>query len=266
MALDLFSAFRRQAWSAATWAYSNLRLGQVVRPGLRILAYHSIGTPIGEDASGIFNMTPDRFKQQMRHLSDRYANQFAPLEIEALKQGTPGIMVTFDDGYRDNLTVAAPMLVELSIPFTVFVRTDAVSQRRAGFLGPEDVRELANLPGARIGSHSVTHSRLTDCDDLALARELSDSKDYLEDLLGSKIDLLAYPYGAVDRRVRDMAEDAGYRAGVTCRLDRNLPGRDSMLLSRVTIYADDDVDVFEQKLQGKWDWYRWRHADLSSGT
>ena len=265
MAFDLLSALRPQAWAAATWAYSKLRLGQVVRPGLRILAYHSIGTQIEEDAFGVFNMAPDRFQQQMRHLSSRYANQFMPLELGALTRGAPGIMVTFDDGYRDNLSVAAPLLAELGIPFTVFVRTDAVSQCRAGFLGPDDVRELAIMPGARIGSHSATHARLTDCDDLALARELSGSKAYLEDLLGIEIDLLAYPYGAVDRRVRDMAEKTGYRAGVTSRLDRNLPGRDPMLLSSVTIYAHDDIEIFEQKLQGKWDWYRWRHADPSCG-
>lgn len=264
MAVKLLSALRPPARRAATWAYSRLRFGACSRPGLRILAYHSIGTPIKEDISGIFNMAPGRFKQQMRHLSGQYANQFLPLEIEEVKRGAPGIMVTFDDGYRDSLSVVAPLHAELGIPFTVFVRTDSVSQRRAGFLGPNDVRELASMPGARIGSHSVTHPRLTDCDDLALARELCGSKAYLEDLLGKEIDLLAYPYGEVNRRVRDRAEEAGYRAGVTCRFDRNLPGRDPMLLSRVTIYAYDDLEMFEQKLQGKWDWYRWRHADPNS--
>jgi peptidoglycan/xylan/chitin deacetylase (PgdA/CDA1 family) len=202
----------------------------------------------------------------MRHLAHEYAGQFVPLDIGALKRVSTGIMVTFDDGYRDNLSIAAPLLVEFGIPFTVFVCTGAVAQRRAGFLGPDDVRELASLPGARIGSHSVMHARLTECDDRTLQEELSGSKIYLEDLLGSEVDALAYPYGAVNRRVRDLAERSGYRTGVTCRLDVNPPGRDRMLLCRTTIFADDEIAVFDQKLKGKCDWYRWRHADPTSGT
>lgn len=248
-----------------TWAYGNLRPGGFSRPGLRVLAYHAIGTPMEDDPRGTFNLEPGLFAAQMRHLRDQNAGRLLPLEVGALKREHPGIMVTFDDGYRDNLSVAAPILAELGIPFTVFVCTGAVAERRKGFLAPGDVRELSKVPGAGIGSHSVSHVRLTECDDGTLGRELADSKSYLEDLLGIRVGPLAYPYGAVDRRVRDAAERAGYSIGATCRFDRNLQDRDPLLLNRLTIYSGDTLASFEDKLQGKWDWYRWRHSDPAAG-
>ncbi len=66
--------------------------------------------------------------------------------------------------------------MELGIPFTVFVHTDAVVQGQKGFLSAAEVRELAGLPGVQIGSHSVTHARLTGCDDRRLREGLSGSK------------------------------------------------------------------------------------------
>jgi hypothetical protein len=266
MALAPFSAIRPWAWRAATWAYANLRFRGFSRPGLRILTYHSVGTPIEGDIDGVFNMAPEAFERHMRHLANCHAGKWVPLEVGTLKRELPGIIVTFDDGYMDNLSVAAPLLVELGIPFTVFVCTGAAGERRKGFLAPEDVRELSGLPGASIGSHTVSHHRLTQCADLILESELAGSKAYLEDLLGKEVDVLAYPFGAVDRRVRDEAEKAGYRIGVTCRFDLNAPLRDPLLLSRTTIYSGDDPVILEQKLQGKWDWYRWRHADPASDS
>ena len=258
---NLLSAIRWPALRAATWTYSRFRLDGSPRSGLRILMYHAIGTPIKGDVRGLYNMTPAGFEKQMRYLAVHYKDQIVPLDPLALKDDSLRIALTFDDGYRDNLSVAAPLLVELGIPFAVFVCTGAVAQRKAGFLGPTDVRELAGLAGVTIGSHSVDHPRLTECDDRRLNEELAGSKAYLEDLLGSEIDSLSYPHGDTNRRVRDMAENVGYHFGASSRFDVNPAGRDPLLLCRTDIWADDDLPTFEQKLRGDWDWNRWRSAD-----
>jgi peptidoglycan/xylan/chitin deacetylase (PgdA/CDA1 family) len=137
-----------------------------------------------------------------------------------------------------------------------------VSERKSGFLTPEDVCELASLPGATIGSHSVHHPHLSTCDDLKLKTELSESKAYLEDLLGNEITHLSYPHGSVNRRVRDMAENIGYRIGATSRFDINQSNRNPLLLCRSLIEADDTLAILEQKLQGDWDWNRWRSMNI----
>jgi peptidoglycan/xylan/chitin deacetylase (PgdA/CDA1 family) len=255
------SATRSPAYRAATWIYSQFRSGRLPRPGLRILMYHAVGASIEDPVGDRYNTTFPQFESQMRYLVEHYPSHLVPFDYRISNNDPLKIALTFDDGYRDNLTLAAPLLVELRIPFAVFVSTGAVAGRKAGFLGPEELRELASLPGAKIGAHSVSHALLTTCDAYKLHEELHGSKAYLEDLLGREVDSLAYPYGAVDRRVRDTAENLGYRSGVTTRFDINLPLRDPLLLCRTHIWSDDDTSVFEKKLRGDWDWLRWRHPD-----
>jgi len=258
MEFDFIASLRSRVLRTVTWTYSRFRLGANPHPGLRILMYHAISTPVEGDIRCLYNMSSARFKKHIHYLAKHYKDHLVPLDLTALKCDSSKIALTFDDGYQDNLSIAAPLLVELGIPFTVFVCTGAVAERKAGFLRPEDVREIASLPGARVGSHTVSHLRLTECDDRRLSEELVGSKAYLEDLLGNEVDLLSYPHGAVNSRVRDMAERAGYRIGASSRFDINQPGRDPLLLCRTDIWAGDDVPIFEQKLRGDWDWFRWR--------
>ena len=226
--------------------------------------YHAVGTAIRNDVRGLYNMSASRFEQHARLLVHGFGNRLVPLAPPALEGDSLRIAVTFDDGYRDNLTAAAPLLVELGVPFTVFVCTGAVADRRAGFLRPQDLRELAAFPGVVIGSHTVRHPRLTECDDRRLHAELADSKAYLEDLLGQSVDSVSYPHGAVDQRVRSAVQEAGYKLGASSRFDINLARRDPLLLCRTDIWARDDARVLEQKVRGDWDWMRWRAADPSS--
>ena len=257
----LWSAIRPPAYRAATWVYSRFRSDGNPRPGLRILMYHAIGTSIEDRGGDRYNTTFPRFERQMRYLAEHYPDRLVPFDCRISESNPLRIALTFDDGYRDNLTLAAPLLVELGIPFTVFVCTGTVGGRKEGFLRPEEVRELASLPGVKIGAHSISHPLLTTCDDHRLKQELHGSKTYLEDLLGREVDCLAYPFGAVNCRVRDMAEKEGYRFGACTRFDINRPSRDPLLLCRTHVWADDDASIFGQKLRGDWDWLRWRHRD-----
>jgi peptidoglycan/xylan/chitin deacetylase (PgdA/CDA1 family) len=91
--------------------------------------------------------------------------------------------------------------------------------------------------------------------------ELVSSKKYIEDLIGGPVTTMSYPFGAVDRRVRDAVKRAGYLLAVCSRFDINDASRDPLLLCRTEITGNDSVRVFKQKLHGDWDWYRWRRRD-----
>jgi peptidoglycan/xylan/chitin deacetylase (PgdA/CDA1 family) len=231
------------------------------RAGFRVLMYHAVGSPVHGDGLGIFSISPQRFCVHADLLAKMPGARMVPLEPLDLPQQTLRVAVTFDDGYRDNLHVAAPMLIERGIPFSVFVTTDFVRNGVQGFLNPEELKELAGLPSVSIGAHGRSHRPLTECDDRALADELAGSKHYLEDLLGRTVTALAYPHGAADLRVRDAAERAGYVLGVCSHFDINRHGRDPLMLCRCNILRDDSPRVLRQKLRGDWDWYRWRSSD-----
>lgn len=232
-----------------------------LRLGLRILMYHSVGHRAYGDDHGIFSISQQSFRQHIHRLVNIQSCQVVPLQPLNLPQQALHVAITFDDGYRDNLHIAAPILIEYGIPFTVFVSSDFIKNRTNGFLVPSELIELAGLPGVTIGAHGKTHRPLTACNDVELEAELCSSKHYIEDLLGRPVTAVAYPFGSANIRVRNKAEQVGYDLGVCTRFDLNMPDRDPFLLCRCNIERNDTARVFHQKVRGDWDWYCWRSPD-----
>jgi peptidoglycan/xylan/chitin deacetylase (PgdA/CDA1 family) len=235
--------------------------GAAVKPprrGLRVLTYHAVGLALERDPYGN-SISKERFAEHVRLLASLRVPwppaRFGPAGSE------PALCVTFDDGFRDTLTEAAPLLVETGIPFMLFATADFIRRGEAPYLDAGQLRALAALPGASIGSHGLTHKVLTTLSDADLAEELSASRRWLEDLLGRPVESLSYPHGAVDRRVRDAAEAAGYRLGATSRWGANEPERDPLLLCRTEVTAWDTAQDLRAKIDGHWDWYAIRHPD-----
>lgn len=234
------------------------------KAGLRILMYHSVGGEAYGDSLGNYTITPKKFAQHMDALRGLHGVSIVPFGLEAIGRAQANISISFDDGYLDNLHFAAPILIERGMPFTVFVSSRFVQDQHAGFLNPKDLRELAELPGVMIGAHGRTHVPLVGCDDLMLANELAGSKMYLEDIIGRPVSTMSYPYGAVDRRVRDAVSAAGYRIAACSHIGMNQAGCDPLLLARTTIFGQDSVSFFRRKLAGCWDWYGYLRRNSSA--
>lgn len=246
------------ALQAISEGVSLARMPFAARQGLRLLTYHTVGSLAYGDYLGLNTISVERFREHLDVLADMATVPLLPLEMP---QDELRITITFDDGYADNLYVAAPLLAERGIPFTVFVTSDFVRKQMDGFLSGSELKQLAQMPGATIGAHGRSHCNLTQCSKEELRAELEDSKHYIEDLIGLPVVSLAYPYGAADGRVRDAVQGAGYEVGACSRFDINRVGRDALMLNRCVILRDDSPRVMRQKLRGDWDWYRWRSVD-----
>lgn len=223
--------------------------------------YHSVGGQALGDRRGIFSVSPVGFRKHINFISNMQNCQAVPLSPISISERDLQLAVTLDDGYQDNLRIAGPVLVEHGIPFTVFVCSDFVKNRVKGFVSPEELKELAGLPGASIGAHGKSHRRLTECNDGDLEDELRSCKLYIEDVLSRSVTAIAYPYGAANIRVRDEALRVGYEVGVCTQFDINIPGRDPLLLCRCNIERDDSASIVNEKIRGEWDWYRWCSKD-----
>ena len=164
-------------------------------------------------------------------------------------------VITFDDGYVDNLT-ACEELQKRGMRATWFIVSGCIGREpgwpadgRPGgrLLDAGELREM-HAAGMEIGSHSVHHARLPEIGEACLQQELRDSKAALENLLGAAVTSFAYPYGAWDERCADAVQQAGYAAACTTRTGWALRDNDPYRLRRLTIFNNDTLGTFVRNL------------------
>lgn len=187
----------------------------------RVLMYHSISQFEGDHDS--LCTSPERFEAQMLYLKRRNLRAVSMRELySALNSGGAGRLVglTFDDGYEDFLHAAVPVLERLGFSATVFVVAGMLGKvntwehrdgprARLRLLGADGVREVSKR-GMEIGSHTITHPRLSDLDPEMLVREVSDSRQMLSEVVNAPVEGFCYPYGNLNSYAVQAARRAGY--------------------------------------------------------
>lgn len=186
-----------------------------------ILMYHRVGSSPNTAPAITKSLTvaPRDFVAQMRwlHGAGFHAitqGQLLGAELLGLPLPQRPVLITFDDGYRDVLWNAAPLLHRLRMPATMYVITSRIDGRDSSFLTWAELRHLERL-GFDIGSHTVHHVDLTLEPAEAAVSEIVDSKRTLERGLRRAVPWFAYPAGRFDRSVVDAVARAGYLLAVT---------------------------------------------------
>lgn len=191
-----------------------------------ILGYHGIAdVPLVRDTSRL-QVGPATFERHVDLLS-RAGFRFMTVSEAADELGggrpRPGnAMITFDDGMRNNLTTALPILSRLQIRATVYVVSGFIggyspwaSPGSGGeMLGEEDIQALA-ASGWEIGAHTLSHPNMTSLDYEQCRAEIDGSRQRLETIVGSPVDTFAYPFGLYSAEAVRAVRDAGMRAAVT---------------------------------------------------
>ncbi|MBN2120517.1 MAG: polysaccharide deacetylase family protein [Candidatus Omnitrophica bacterium] len=167
---------------------------------IRILFYHHVGLP-GDDDPNLY-VSPAAFERQMRHLKrDSKVISFDELMSFLKDKAYPEqdcVVITFDDGWKDNYEVAYPILKKYGFPATIFVATGLVGKKN--MLTWEQILEMSN-DGISFGAHSVTHPHLTKIDLKAAREEILNSKKELEEQIGKKVSWFAYPFGEFNSEI-----------------------------------------------------------------
>lgn len=193
-----------------------------------VLAYHGLGRYSRELDPHNLMVDPAKFRRQISTLQRRGCRFVSLTDLVAdmePKTSTNGMCaLTFDDGTVDNLEVVAPLLLELDVPATVFVCPGLLGEdhfsmpAEAGvrLMDADQLRELACSPLVEIGSHTSTHTDLSQASPEEAYREMTESKLALEDLLGKSINSFAYPKCCYSPACPEAARRAGYAVAVTC--------------------------------------------------
>ena len=230
-------------------------LQQLVGSSLPVLAFHSISVPTCRNER-MYCLSPQRFLRFMQRLASARYNCITPIDWLSGTVSARSFMLTFDDGYADFYLEVFPALERFALKPIVFLVVDRIGQtnlwdevlgyRSRRLLSIEQIREMHRY-GVQFGSHTLTHPWLPDLSDADLRREVVDSKARLEDLLGSEVICFAYPSGGVDRRVRRVVAEAGYKIGMTTQEGLNFWG-DPLYLNRIEVNETETILSFAYQL------------------
>ena len=225
------------------------RLHKIMGPERGIVvAFHRVNRE--KDATGL-TVSPEMFEKFCRFFSEHFTVVPLTYFVERLEKGqsVDGLLaITFDDGYRDNYDIAAPILKQLNLPATFFVTTNFIEtdfvpewDKEAGLAFPwmswEQVLSL-HAQGFEIGAHTRHHVDLGIATRDHAQEEIHGSRSDLEDKLRSVVRLFAYPFGRANQMSelnRTLVKDAGFRCCCSCFGGMNTRSTDPFMIQRIPI-------------------------------
>lgn len=240
---------------------------------LPVLMYHRFAGPIDGDPN--LWIAPDRFASQLEWLRvNGYRTltldeAFAALERRSVPRRA--VLLTIDDGFAEDLEIAAELLERAACRATVFVAAGHIGQR-VELHHPSADREKTSVGnivdreglrrwterGFDVGSHSMNHLDLTTCDRQALVHEVTESRNKLETALDREILDFCYPFAHHDHSSRQEVKAAGYRAAYA----GEPPEEGLFSVPRMMVYPGDSAARFRRKVSGYYFWFSALHKKL----
>jgi len=177
------------------------------------------------------------------------------------------VLISFDDGYRDNFTNAYPILKKLNISAIVFLSAKYINTEKILPHDKDDNPEYNRLltwsqvkemscNDISFGSHALEHVNLAKCSLEKIENEIKESKKLIEDNVDLEVKTISYPFGLFndfDERTINVTKEAGYILGFTAIYGTNNIRTDHYRLYRIGIEASDTLFTFRAKLNGALD-------------
>ena len=237
----------------------------------RILMYHMVRSKLPGGRFNKLRVSPSAFERQLAWLSKRgwrfaFLSELAELTVLAdLPERTnKTVVLTFDDGYRDNYLNAHPLLLKHGAKATLFLVADrhdrdwSVSRkahhnsgelREEPKLTDDEVRAMLDSGVWELGSHTVTHAPLPNLNDAEKQAEIVGAKEQLQSRFNAPVETFAYPFGLFEPGDVDIASAAGFSLAVTTE-----PGistalrREALTLKRIKVSGKDGLMAFALRM------------------
>jgi len=210
-----------------------------------VTCFHRVDDRLAGDS---LSCTVDEFRSYLRFFKDHFHVISLPELLDRIERKhdiSHCLVITFDDGYLDNYENAARELRALELPACFFIATGFIGTDRIAWWDQElpfqprwmtwdDVRALASM-GFDIGAHTINHVDLGAVNRTTAEAEIRGSRERLEQELGMKADLFAYPYGRkrqISEENRQLVRDLGLRCCVSAYGGVVTPGTDPFRVLR----------------------------------
>lgn len=223
-----------------------------------ILMYHYLSVPPAD--ADIYRLdlsvTPDQFAAHLDALQTAGYTTISLYDlVQNLTQGAPlpekPVVITFDDGYRDNYENAFPLLVAHNMTATFFVVTDFIDGEYPEYVTWDMVRALYEA-GMSVEAHGRNHVSLENRDNDYLVWQALGSLEGIERAIGVRPRFIAYPSGDYDQATIDLFKSANYWGGLTTEQGATHSSEDLFQLSRVRVHGDTTADDLLRLLALDW--------------
>ena len=229
------------------------------RPGytVPVLTYHSIN-----DEDSLVSVTARNFDRQLAYLK---SNGYEVISLKDLVEGIKNrkrfnrktVVVTFDDGRKDNYTNALPVLEKYRFPVMIFLAANLINNRD-GFLTWDDVR-IMRKDNVSFGAHTKNHVNLSSIkSDKILWDEIEGSKKMIEQNISAQVYYFSYPFGAFNENVKSVVKKAGFKGACTTNIGPSRFNEDVYALKRIRVKNSDTHKPFAfwAKLSGYYNLFR----------
>lgn len=210
---------------------------------------------------GIY-VTENQFESHLKYLNDQgFITVTFNEALQIKKECREGkfVIITFDDGYEDNYTLAFPLLKKYGFKAIIFLVArseynswdENTGEPKLKMMNQKQIKEMMKY-GIEFGSHTLTHADLTMVSIKEAKKEISESKKMLEKKLGRKIKSFAYPYGNCNDEIKLFVKEAGYEyAFATDKAQFGLH-EDIFQVRRIGIFPNTDVPGLARKIRGNY--------------
>jgi peptidoglycan/xylan/chitin deacetylase (PgdA/CDA1 family) len=210
-----------------------------------VLYYHLIDDHVYSPYTSMF-VSPKDFANQMAYLNSNGYTVIPLDEIENAGQYTKPVIITFDDGYEDNYSIAYPILEKYHFPATVFLISSLIGA--PGYLSRDEIVQMEGLVSFQ--DHTVTHRKLATLSPQVQDYELTESKKVIEALTHRNVDALAYPDGSYDQTTLAIAQRYYKYAFIEIPGGIYRTGEDPYTIRRVNVPRGLNLAGFIRKIQG----------------
>lgn len=225
-----------------------------------MIIYHSV-----DESGSCISIKPSDFESHMKLLKESGYRTITMSEMVSLyKNGASppsnSVVLTFDDGYRNNYELLFPILKKLGYTATIFLTTDYLNGQCTWDKEPdipdlplmswEMVKEMHEY-GIDFQPHTATHPHLPTLSDKEIREEVRTSIKAIEDNLGKKCVLFCYPYGEFDHRAVKILKEESVIAAAA-----EYPGKeDDYAMRRVGSGYLTTPMAFKAALKGRFSYY-----------
>jgi peptidoglycan/xylan/chitin deacetylase (PgdA/CDA1 family) len=233
--------------------------GSPARTRIPVLVYHRFGPVVADSMT----VTTRQFESHVKYLIETHYTIIPLRQLVDYHLGRRkslpcrSIAITVDDGHKSVRTDLFPLVKKYQIPVTLFLYPSAISNASYAMTW-DQLREMKAFGLFDFQGHTYWHpnfknekKKLGPADyEKFVEMQLKKSKEKLEKELGTKVDMLSWPFGIYDEDLIRKAAEAGYVSAFTIERHHAKASDPIMALPRYLITGADKGKAFEKLLGG----------------